>query len=195
MRNYSEYNEQEFLLDHFANQPPGFFIDIGANNGWKGSNTYALFLEGWSGICVEADPRTFKHLQETFVDAPQVKCLHCAVWNHEGEVEFNSHETVDSGLSTVFCVPGPTMTKISVPCTRLDTIIAAHQVAKIDLLSIDAEGCDYDILAAFSWHPEPGFVMVEGDKSTGPALVDLLSKHGYMQVFKSLGNLGFDRRP
>lgn len=194
MKNYSEYNEQEFLLAHFSNRPAGFFIDIGANNGWKGSNTYALFLGGWSGICVESDPGTFGHLKETFAGSPQISCVHAAVWDHEGAVDFYSHDVTDSGLSTVFGEVGPTMKKVSVPCTRLDTIIADHHVTSVDLLCIDAEGCDFDILAAFSWQPKPGFIMVEGNKATRMALIELICSQGYSQEFESLGNLGFNRQ-
>ena len=38
---FSEYDEEAFLLANFSNQPKGFFVEIGANNGWKGSNVHA----------------------------------------------------------------------------------------------------------------------------------------------------------
>lgn len=39
----------------------GFFLDIGAHDGIELSNTYVLEKKyNWSGICVEANPYSFK---------------------------------------------------------------------------------------------------------------------------------------
>jgi len=52
MRLFSQNDEQEHILRLFGGQT-GRFLDIGAYDGRKFSNTHALALSGWSGVCVE----------------------------------------------------------------------------------------------------------------------------------------------
>lgn len=42
----------------------GFFVDIGANDGISGSNTYALEQMGWKGICIEPQPDVYRILKK-----------------------------------------------------------------------------------------------------------------------------------
>ncbi|HEV7396313.1 MAG TPA: hypothetical protein VGN86_07355 [Pyrinomonadaceae bacterium] len=41
-------------------------IDIGAGDGIRWSNTYALFLNGWQGVGIEYDNRKFVHLAQAY---------------------------------------------------------------------------------------------------------------------------------
>lgn len=44
----------------------GFFLEIGAGNGFIGSDTFVLEQDfGWSGICIEANPLLFETLKNT----------------------------------------------------------------------------------------------------------------------------------
>ena len=53
---YSQWREDEILIEFFKNHDGGFFVDVGAHDGIRLSNTYALALVGWTGICIEAHP-------------------------------------------------------------------------------------------------------------------------------------------
>jgi FkbM family methyltransferase len=67
---YSQNNEEQIILEQFGNTV-GRFYDIGAWNGVKFSNTYALLERGWSGVLVEPEPASFLALQsnlKTFGD-------------------------------------------------------------------------------------------------------------------------------
>jgi len=37
-------------------QGRGFYVDVGAYQPQSGSNTYKLYLKGWSGITIEPNP-------------------------------------------------------------------------------------------------------------------------------------------
>ena len=57
---YSQIGQDAWVLSRIKD--PGFFVDIGATNGIEKSNTYALELAGWRGICVEPNPHYFEEL-------------------------------------------------------------------------------------------------------------------------------------
>lgn len=68
---YSQYNEQALISYFLRNLPvpygdPGKFIDIGAANGIKRSNTYSLARSGWEGWCIEARKRRAGELLEHY---------------------------------------------------------------------------------------------------------------------------------
>ncbi len=77
--NYSQWGEDEIITKFFANHPPGRFLDLGANDGFKGSNTRALSDRGWSGVCVEAGAKAFCELLENHRDNPKITCVNAAI--------------------------------------------------------------------------------------------------------------------
>lgn len=131
----------------------GYFLDIGAHDGINISNTFALESKySWSGLCVEANPETFKRLKRN----RKATCVNTCLDQTEGEVDFilregrggiaghnldNSIDTKDSFLS----IKMKTMT-----LTKLLEIHDAPQM--IDYLSIDVEGAEERILIDFDFN-------------------------------------------
>jgi FkbM family methyltransferase len=62
MKNYSQSTEQPVILNYFKGFK-GTFCDIGANDGITFSNTYALALNGWNGVLVEASPKAAQRIK------------------------------------------------------------------------------------------------------------------------------------
>ena len=58
--------------------PRGFFVEFGAWDGQRLSNTRQLREQGWSGVLIEADPQKFAELQRN-VPQPNIKLLHRTV--------------------------------------------------------------------------------------------------------------------
>ena len=55
---YSEHAEEWIIRDFFRDQRDGFFVDIGANDYRRFSNTFYLEEKlGWSGIAIEPQRR------------------------------------------------------------------------------------------------------------------------------------------
>jgi hypothetical protein len=56
---FSRLNEQHVLRRYVSELLPpdhdGTIVDVGAGDGIRMSNTYALFVEGWRGLSIEAD--------------------------------------------------------------------------------------------------------------------------------------------
>ena len=83
---YSQYGEQSIILAYFEMhpQPPRYCVDAGAFDGVTGSNSRALILQGWGGVVIEPDPRTFARLQSLYEDRTDVFCLQRALSDRVG---------------------------------------------------------------------------------------------------------------
>ncbi|HYH84426.1 MAG TPA: hypothetical protein VEX60_03025 [Pyrinomonadaceae bacterium] len=80
---FSNFDE-ESMLERFIAEllPPDHSrtaVDIGAGDGMRGSNTYALFLAGWSGLGVEGDERRARRLARAYKNLEGVAALHALV--------------------------------------------------------------------------------------------------------------------
>ncbi len=75
-RGFSNFGEEEILLRLIDELLPAGHdrsaVDIGAGDGVKGSNTYALFNAGWHGVGFESHPRKAGKLARTYEGLPDV---------------------------------------------------------------------------------------------------------------------------
>lgn len=62
---YSQYGQDVAALNFFEKKgiKNGYYVDVGASDGIRLSNTYLLAKQGWKGICVEAHPSYFELLK------------------------------------------------------------------------------------------------------------------------------------
>lgn len=171
----------------------GFFVEFGATDGVTGSNT--LMFEkrsGWNGII--AEPARIWHEKL----AMNRKCMisHECVWSASGDqVEFC--EAGDAGFSTIALFADSDRhaskrkrsTNYSVPTVSLDDLLALHGApAIIDFLSLDTEGSEFDILAAFSFDRYRVSVLVveHNFRPEREALHELLTRNGMVRVLPEL---------
>jgi FkbM family methyltransferase len=71
---FSSDGEDYVISKYFMNFEGGVYIDIGSNHPVRHSNTFQLYLEGWSGLCVDPLPlvrSSYKIFRprDTFVNA------------------------------------------------------------------------------------------------------------------------------
>src|SRR5919107_3482540 len=63
---FSNFDEERMLEEFTARLVPGesarVAVDIGAGDGIRGSNTYALFRRGWRGVGFEGDEKRARRL-------------------------------------------------------------------------------------------------------------------------------------
>ena len=73
---FSNGREEQILAGYIAELLPAghnrVAVDIGAGDGMRWSNTYALYLNGWKGIGVEFDGRKFVKLARAYKYFPDV---------------------------------------------------------------------------------------------------------------------------
>jgi FkbM family methyltransferase len=91
LENFSQNNEQEFILNFFKGENPkkNKFLDVGANDGKTFSNTHALALLGWGGVCIEPTNSAFLKLQKLYINNKNVKCINAGISNITDVVEIN----------------------------------------------------------------------------------------------------------
>src|SRR5262245_44685352 len=81
-QDFSQYGEQRIILDFFSRCSTGFnsyCVDAGAYDGIIGSNSRALFLNGWRGVVIEPNPRVFAGLKALYADRPDITCVQRAL--------------------------------------------------------------------------------------------------------------------
>ena len=136
----------------FNQKRNGYFVDIGAHDGINLSNTYALEAKyQWSGLCVEANPDTFKKL----VQNRKSVCVNKCVDKTDGVVDF----VLDGGRGGIIhddlyqannAQEHNTVVKLET--TSLAALLATNNApSTIDYLSIDVEGAEERILADFNF--------------------------------------------
>ena len=69
-KRFSQSDEQQILKQYIAElvpkNQPGTVVDIGAGNGVRWSNSYALVVEGWNALGIEADPHKYTLLTQVY---------------------------------------------------------------------------------------------------------------------------------
>src|SRR5687768_2329516 len=72
---FSHGNEQQILRKYIREllpkEHPRTVVDIGAGNGVRWSNSYALLLEGWRVLGIEADQQKFSLLTRVYRNFPK----------------------------------------------------------------------------------------------------------------------------
>ena len=147
---HSQYGEDRIILS-FLKGRQGTFLDIGANDGRTFSNTHDLALLGWSGLCVDASPRAYASLVQTYKDRPDIITVHAAITDKDGPVQLQeASDTLVSSLDPhqpqawVSC--GFDWQTVHVPGMTFATLMAQVDHHQFEMVSIDAEGHDLIIL-------------------------------------------------
>lgn len=149
----------------------GYFVDVGAYDGMRLSNTWALEGMGWTGICVEPS-RWFGMLQA------RRKCIldNRAAWSCDGRMKFS-----ENGMLGRLDAAGDGE---EVVCATLEHILDDHNAPSfIHFLSLDVEGSELEVLRVFPWERyQFGAIAVEHAHCNKAALSFLLSLHGYGNI-------------
>jgi FkbM family methyltransferase len=170
----------------------GFFVEFGATNGVTNSNTWLLENKySWRGILAEPNPVWHSDLARS----RNVSIDHRCVSSNSGDVvSFLATDGSDPELSAIaafsdgdhFAEIRAEGAEIKVETVSLDQLLADHHAPeRIDYLSIDTEGNEYDILSHFDFSRHMiDLVSVEQNARTEPMIEALLLGHGYRRVFK-----------
>jgi FkbM family methyltransferase len=166
----------------FKNSPNGFFVEVGAFEPIKWSQTWHFEQRGWNGVLVEANPEKAEILRHS---------RKAAVYNVACSSRANSGRTMPfylagmySSLLSESMTTGVTANRqIEVTARTLDEIlIDAKAPTPIDFISIDVEGHDLEVLDGLDldrWRPR--LIAIE-DLALGLRLHRELSSRGYQWI-------------
>lgn len=156
---YSQNGEDAVLWKLFGEgYRPGFFVEVGALDGMRFSNTYSFEHEGWTGVCVEAHAAYFDLLKR---NRPNSVCVHAAISDHEeDQVDFyansrGSLSTLDPTKEGYFRRHfGSYFTGFEVQLVRMRTLDSILEEVRapvaIDFVAIDVEGHEPAVLRGFT---------------------------------------------
>jgi FkbM family methyltransferase len=159
---FSFYAE-DVLLPHMRPQSSGFYVDVGAFHPRVHSNTYKLYLKGWSGVTVEPNPdvaATFRSVRP--------RDQHLTIGIAEQGTSLICHKFRDAALNTFDAaranvVQSEKVGEITVTCLTLNDLFAQYcRGHHVDLLNVDCEGRDLDVIESLDWERHrPTVVIVE----------------------------------
>lgn len=198
--------EDSVLWDLSNRKIGGFYVDVGAHNPVRFSNTYKLFREGWSGINIDPLPGCmdlFNRLRPNDINL-NIGCSKTA-----GDLMYYAftepaYNTFDKNRADTVRDKGYSALKetLVVPVERLDVILDKYSDnRKIDVLTLDVEKRELDVLESNDWEKyRPRIIVMESlvsaneslDKIYDDPAVDYLIKRGYIAVAK-LANAIFFR--
>ena len=155
---WSQGGEDLALLHAIAGKRDGLFIDVGAHHPYRFSVTHHLSRIGWSGVNVDAN----SELIEVFNKERKRDINICAAVGTEQSYTFTIFKepalsSVNSEWKDKFQADGWEVDRtVTVPGISLREIYNQNYPQDcIDLLSIDAEGSDYDILKSLDFESLP----------------------------------------
>jgi len=191
MEYYSQFGQDKYLdMKIFKEKQNGFFLDIGAYDGVLFSNT--CFFEknrGWSGICVEPDPETFEKLKSS----RRCDLENIAISSKTGELEFikaKGNEVLsvlseycsEEHINRIRNESGSDdeIKKIVVRSLNINEFLEARNIEKIDYLSIDVEGGEYDILKEIDFKKVEIQIISTELNTSILRMIFLMSKRGFV---------------
>lgn len=195
-RSLSDRGQDRWVIrEIFDCKVGGFFLDLGAADGFSDSNTYVLEKRyAWSGICIEPNPILYEQLVNHY--KRQCICAPEAVDAQKGTLEFVMHGQL-SGLNVSESDIGANQRPdILDAARRNDQVIEVETMPLIELLerydapevidyfSLDIEGLETRIMRDFDFSRYK-FLTLTVERPT-PELNEILFANGYYFVKNSL---------
>lgn len=162
-----------------------FFVQIGSNDGIRGDPLYRLVStqKSWSGILIEPVPFFFERLKRNYSHGNKLIFENAAISEKReirrfyyvsemASVQLGQdlpywHDQLGSFrrnhiLNHLEGILEPFIMECEVQCFRLNDVLKLHQVHRIDLVHIDAEGYDWIVLSQIDFEKyRPAIIVFE----------------------------------
>lgn len=202
----SQFGEDRILWQVFQRRRTGYFIEVGAYDGVTLSNTFFLEQMGWNGLLVEP---ILPLCQKAAVTRPRSRVIHaaCSKRGSHGTAKFTVAQNVpvlsflqaDQEHIDRCKREGAQLVEIEVPVVTLTDILLNERKSpapvgtpwvpkvgwRIDLVSIDTEGCELDVLDGFDLKRfKPRILVIENDRPGGEAIEQYLAGRSYRKFHR-----------
>ncbi len=143
---FSHSGEDRLILKLFGYRTSGTYVDVGCYHPVNYSNTYLLYLMGWSGVVIDADD-TFLHSYREV--RPKDKVVHMGIAARDNCAEF--YLSADRSLNIFDETraqelqsqdPRAIIGKKQVKVRPLVAVLSEYQIGPVDFFNIDVEGLD-----------------------------------------------------
>jgi hypothetical protein len=195
---YSHQGEDRILTALFAGTPDrlGFYVDVGAHDPMRFSNTYLFYRRGWRGVNIDATPGSMRPFEK---HRPRDTNIETGIGSAATTVPFYMFNepalnSFDKELSESRNTGPYKITEVvHIPVAPLRDVLRGHLPGEQlpSFLDVDVEGRDLDVLQSNDWSAfRPTFVLAECLGSTieeaihGP-VTELMSSVGYQLIAKT----------
>ena len=162
---HSQDGQDKYLETNiFKGFKNGFFVDVGAHDGISINNTlYFERYNGWTGINIVPIESVYNKL---VTNRPFCVNIKCAVSNTDGNSEFilnKGYSELISGLKSSYdgrhlsrlqkenIMTNSTTEIVNVCTKRLETIFDEQGVTRVNYMSVDVEGGEYDVIKSINF--------------------------------------------
>ena len=188
----SQLGQDLWVIDRTRGKVGGYFVEFGATDGIRLSNTYLLETAlQWNGLCAEPNPRYFAQLQRNRRCAVSQACVGPTTGEWVDFVlaeEFGgmtAHMARDMHAARRAAYWADESNRLRLQTVSLHDLLVQHRAPHdIDYLSIDTEGSELAILSQFpldQWNVR--LITVEHNFSEDrEGIRRLLEDHGYRRT-------------
>ena len=199
---------------YFGRRSDGYFVEVGAFDGEKFSNSSCLADRGWSGLLIEPVPAFAQQCRTRHATNHGVKVIEVAVGDSECDATLHvarelttsdpalleTYRRLDWAQESIRDVM-----EIRVRRRRLDDILTEQQVKPgFDLLIVDVEGGEEAVFEGFDldlWRPTMLIVELsdthpnlQATSASDRRMALVIADHGYCVVYRDMINTVFLRR-
>lgn len=202
-------NNLDDKLSKYLNYKNGFFIEVGANDGFNQSNTYYLEkIKKWNGLLIEAIPELYEKCKEIRSNS---KVFNCALVSNNfydekitinfadlmsivDDTKLNNAEKSNHLNKALQTQNIEKSYKIEIQARTLSSILSGiEHLPEIDFFSLDVEGYELEVLQGMDIERyRPKYIMVEANYPD--EIKQFLSEYYYFAENISPNDLFFIRK-
>jgi len=201
IKSYSQEGEDIILRRILGEKEVGFYIDIGAHQPKRFSNTYLFYKKGWRDINIDANPGCMEifrrirprdiNLEFAIFDKRQTLTYYC--FNEPALNGFSKTLSIERNKIEEYKI----IDEIKIETLTLAEVLDAYLPSdtSIDFLSIDVEGLDFQVLTSNDWSKyKPNVILVEElnfsfDNPGNSKIYKFSIERGYHLVAKTMNTL------
>ena len=182
---HSELRQEQFVLMITNRKSHGFFVEFGAMDGLRASNTYFLETKhGWQGILGEPNPRHHESLPKNRQCRLDLRC----VSDQSGkQVKFStaSESGFPGMVGHIYREQNTRGEVIDVETVSLNDLLDQNQAPEVvDYISVDTDGSEPMIMRAFDFSKRRVniWTIEHNEMPWREEIRDLMEKNGYSRV-------------
>jgi len=178
---FSQTGEDILINGLLQNKSKGFYVDVGAFDPIKFSNTYGFYIKGWRGINIDPNPESIKKFNKA---RPNDTNLNVGVSDVPAKLNYYKFEegAFNTFSKNVADSYNNFYTVELINVNRLDNILDKYlpKRQQIDLMNIDTEGFDLKVLKSNNWNKyRPRVIAIEFSENDN-SIENFLENNGYI---------------